>query len=150
MTKKVYGVDKRVKLQSINAWDCRHISKRIIDPNKARRLMERPHTIQQQKVGTDNNAISTATNVSEIKKAFQVKAMLSRYQISGYLQLLDNEPAPLESREEKLRKERLSGTAEKKQQFLEQLKIKQLHVMLDHSYTSEMVSTKEISVSHVQ
>ena len=104
--------------------------------------MERLHTIQQQKVDTANNAISTATTVSEIKKAFQVKTMLSRYGTSGYLQLLDNEPAPLESREEKLRKERLSRAAEKKQQFLQQLKIKQLHVMLDHNYTSEMVSTK--------
>ena len=144
LTKKVYRVDKRVKLHSINAWDCRPISKQIIDPNKVRRLMEHLHTIQQQKVDAANNAISTATTVSKIKKAFQVKAMLSRYGTSGYLQLLDNEPAPLESREEKLRKERLSRAAEKKKQFLEQLKIKQLHVMLDNSYTSEMVSTKEI------
>ena len=112
--------------------------------------MEHLHTIQQQKVDAANNAISTATTVSEIKKAFQVKAMLSRYGTSGYLQLLDNEPAPLESREEKLRKERLSRAAEKKQQFLEQLKIKQLHVMLDHSYTSEVITQRKISVSHVQ
>ena len=83
MTKKVYGVDKRVKLHSINAWDCRSISKRIIDPNKAHHLMERLHTIQQQKVDAANNAISTATTASEIKKAFQVKAMLSRYGTSG-------------------------------------------------------------------
>lgn len=69
--------------------------------------------------------------------------MLSRYGTSGYLQLLDNEPAPLESREEKLKKERLLRAAEKKQQFLEQLKIKQLHVTLDHNYTSETIGTKE-------
>lgn len=45
--------------------------------------MERLHTIQQQKVDAANNAISTATTASEIKKAFQVKAMLSRYGTSG-------------------------------------------------------------------
>ena len=140
LTKKVYGVEKRAKLHSINEWDCRPISKRIIDPNKARRFMERLQTIQQQKIDAANNAISTAATISEIKKAFQVKAMLSRYGTSGYLQLLDNEPAPLESREEKLRKERLTRAAEKKQQFLEQLKIRQLNVMLDHNYTSETVS----------
>ena len=133
LTKKVYGIKKRAKLHSINEWDCWPISKRIIDPNKACRFMECLHTIQQQKVDTANNAISTATTVSEIKKAFQVKTMLSRYGTSGYLQLLDNKPAPLESREEKLRKERLSRAAEKKQQFLQQLKIKHLHVMVDHN-----------------
>ena len=55
--------------------------------------------------------------------------MLSRYGTSGYLQLLDNEPTPLESRKEKLR----TRGAEKKQ-FLEQLKIKQLQVKLDLNY----------------
>ena len=53
--------------------------------------------------------------------------MLSRYRTYGYLELLDNESVQLESREEKLRKERLSHAAEKIEQFLEQIKIKQLH-----------------------
>ena len=95
--------------------------------------MECLHTIQQQKLDAANNAISRATTISQIRKAFQVKAMLSTYGTSGYLQLFDNEPAPLESREEKLRKERLRHVFEKKQQFLEELKIKQLNVMLDHN-----------------
>jgi len=51
--------------------------------------MERLHAIRQQKVDTAINAISPATTVSEIKKAFQVKAMLSRYGTCGYLQILD-------------------------------------------------------------
>jgi len=62
--------------------------------------------------------------------------------MSGYLQLLDNKPTPFESREEKLTKERLTRAAKKKEQFLEQLKIKQLHVMLDHNYTAEMTHAK--------
>ena len=68
--------------------------------------------------------------------------MLSTYGTYGYLQLLDNEPAPLESREKELRKEKLARAIEKKQQFLEQLEIEQLNVMLDRCYTSKTVSKK--------
>ena len=64
LTKKVYGVEKRAKLHSINEWDCQPISKRIIDPNKALRFMERLHVIQQQKLDAANNAISTASTIS--------------------------------------------------------------------------------------
>ena len=136
----MYGVEKRAKLHSINEWDCQPISKRIIDPNKALRFMERLHVIQQQKLNAANNAISTAFTISQIRKALQVKAMLSTYDTCGYLQLLDNEPAPLESREKELRKERLARAIEKRQQFLEQLEIEQLNVMLDRCYTSKTVS----------
>jgi len=54
--------------------------------------------------------------------------------------LLDNEPLPPQSREEKLRNERLSHAAEKKLQFLQQFYIKQLHIQLDHNYTSKASS----------
>ena len=63
--------------------------------------MERLHAIQQQKLDVANNAISTASTISQIRMALQVKAMLNTYGTCGYLQLLDNEPAPLENREEK-------------------------------------------------
>ena len=94
----------------MNEWDCWPVSKRIIDPNKACRFVECLHRIQQDKVDT---AIFTATTVSEIKKAFQAKAMLSRYGTSGYLHLLDNELAPLQSREERLKKETVMRCREK-------------------------------------
>ena len=70
--------------------------------------------------------------------------MLSTYGTCGYLQLLDNEPAPLESREKELRKEKLARAIEKKQQFLEQFEIEQLNVMLDRCYTSKTVSKRQI------
>ena len=89
MTKKVYGVEKRAKIHSVHEWDCRPISKRIINPNKARCLRKRLCDIQQQKIDTANNAIYAASTVKEIKMAFQAKAMIQRYRTSGYLQLLD-------------------------------------------------------------
>ena len=70
--------------------------------------------------------------------------MIQRYRTSGYLQLLDEEPAPLETREDKLKKERLSRAAEQKRQFLEELKIRQLHVMLDHNYTLQTMKPGEM------
>lgn len=114
LEKKVYGVEKRAKLHRINEWDCRPISKRIIDPNKARRFVELLHTIQQQKIKAANVDLLKATSVSELKKAHQAKATLERYDTSGYLQLLDNVPEPSESRQAKLKEERLSRAAKKK------------------------------------
>ena len=35
LTKHVYGVEKRAKLHSVNQWDCRPVSRRIVNPNKA-------------------------------------------------------------------------------------------------------------------
>jgi len=67
LTKKVYGVQKRAKVHSINEWDCRPISERNIDPNKARCFVERLHNIQQQKLNAANAAIFTATTISERK-----------------------------------------------------------------------------------
>ena len=54
-------------------------SKRIIDPNKAKKFAERLHAIQQQKVDDTETALLKATTVSEVKKAFQAKASLRRY-----------------------------------------------------------------------
>ena len=71
---------------------------------------------------TANNAIYAASTVKEIKRAFQAKAMIQRYGTSGYLQLLDEQPAPLETRDKNLKKERLSQAAEQKRQFLKELK----------------------------
>ena len=142
LEKKEYGVEKRAKLHRINEWDCRPISKRIIDPNKARMFTKRLHSIHQDKVDAADTAILKATTVSDLKKAFQAKSTLKRYGTCGYLQLLDSEPPPLQSREEKLRNERLSRAAEKKQKFLEQLCFKQLHVKLDYNYSSEDSNAK--------
>ena len=137
LTKKVYGVEKRPKLHSINKWDCRPMSRRIVDPNKARRLRERLSTIQEERLQSTDKALHSAGTLSELKKAAQAKSLINMYGTSGYLQMLDDEPAPLESREEFLKKEkeeRLSRAAEKKRKFQEELVTKQLRVQHDHKY----------------
>ena len=124
LTKKIYGVKKRPKLHTINEWDCRPVSRRIINPNKARNLRERLCAIQKEKVEAADKAVHLAGTVSELKKAVQNKLLINMYGTSGYLQMLDNEQPPLESREELLRKERderLSRAAEKSVNFKKSL-----------------------------
>ena len=133
----MYGVEKRPKLHSVNKWDCRPLSRRIVDPNKARRLRERLCTIQEEKVQSAGKALHSAGTLSEFKKAAQAKSLINMYGTSGYLQMLDDEPAPLESREEFLKKEkeeRLLRAAEKQRRFQEGLVTKQLRVQHDHKY----------------
>ena len=36
LTKEQYGLQKRYKIHHVNKWDCRPLSRRIIDPNKVR------------------------------------------------------------------------------------------------------------------
>jgi len=77
------------------------------------------------------------------------------YGTSGYLQMFDDEPAPLESREELLKKEkekRLSQAAEKKRKFQEGLVTKQLHVQHDHKYalySADEHLTKNLQISTI-
>jgi len=65
--------------------------------------------------------------------------MITMYGTSGYLQLLDDEPAPFESRDELLRKareERLSRAAEKRNKFKEEFIAKHTVMLHDHRYST--------------
>ena len=107
LTKKVFGVQKRPKVLTINDWDCRPTCRRIVDPNKARHLRERLCAIQNKKIETADEAVYSAKTVCELKKALQARSMLKMYGTSGYLQMLDDEAAPLNfDRQEQLKKER--------------------------------------------
>ena len=143
LTRKVFGVQKRPKVIIINNWDCRPTCRRIVDPNKAHRLRERLCSIQNKKMEKADEAVYSARTVSEIKKALQAKSMLKMYGTSGYLQMLDDEAAPLNfDRQEQLKKERekrLSRAAEKKRKLLEEFETKLLHVVHDHTYTAKHV-----------
>ena len=118
LTRKVFGVQKRPKVVTINNWYCRPTCRRIVDPNKARRLREHLCSIQNKKMEKADEAVYFARTVSEIKKKLQAKSMIKMYGTSGYLQMLDDEAAPLNfDRQEQLKKERekrLSQAAEKK------------------------------------
>lgn len=144
LTKKVFGVQKRPKVVTINNWDCRPTCRRIVDPNKARCLRERLCFIQNKKMEKADEAVYSAKTVSEIKKALQAKSMLKMYGTSGYLQILDDEAAPLNfDRQEQLKKERekrLSRAAEKKRKLLQEFETKELHVIHDHTYAAKLVN----------
>ena len=134
LSKHEYGVVKRPKLHSVNDWDCRPVSRRIIDPNKSRILRERLDIIGQYQVHTANAAFDSASNDSEKKKAYQKKCTIEKYGTSCFLQLLDGEAAPAENRLEQLKRERLELAAAKKQKFKSDLSAKLLHLNSDHCY----------------
>ena len=65
----------------------------------------------------------------------QNKYLLERYGTLCYLQLLDGEPAPLETHLNEIRKERLSRANAQKKKLLSDLGAKLSHAKHDHTYT---------------
>ena len=64
--------------------------------------------------------------------------MIERYGTSCFLQLLDIEPPPSESRSENLKQERLALAAAKRKKFQDELSTKLLHLNWDHCYSSSV------------
>jgi len=60
--------------------------------------------------------------------------MLSIYGTSCFLQILDEEPAPSENRQEELRELRIEQAKKKQRLYKQQLSYKQACVEHDHSY----------------
>jgi len=144
LTKHEYGVEKPVKLHTVNQWDCRPVSRRIVNPNKARSLRERLCVVQQSKADAAGAALVSATNEAEKKKAYRRKCMIEKYGTCCFLQLLDNDPAPVESRTEILKQERLALAEAKKKKFQDELSSKLLSLSLDHCYSSSVVHLGDI------
>jgi len=136
LSKKQYGVEKRVKKHRVNEWDCRPINRRLVDPNTARNLREALLSIEKIKVANANNAVSAAQTSSQKRKANQNKLLIETYGTSCYLQLLDDEPAPPETHLDEIRKERLSRANAQKKKLLSELGAKLSHVKHDHTYAS--------------
>ena len=143
LTKKVYGVEKRPKVCSINQWDCRPMSRRIAHPERKANLRNRLAKIQQMKTKAATCAVSSAVSVSQKKKAIEAQSMLFRYGTSCFLQLLNDEPAPSENRLQHNRNKRIARAAAKISQF--QLKLSSLTeaVNHDHSYCSSISATQD-------
>ena len=120
----------------MNEWDCHPINRRVVDPNVARNLREYLSRIEQTKVAAANHVISIAQTSLERRKANQVKLLLEKYGSSRFLQLLDEEPAPLETYLDEIKQERLSRAAAQKKKLLHDLAAKQTHVNHDHTYAS--------------
>ena len=83
LTKKVFGVQKRPKVLTINDWDCRPTCRRIVDPNKARHLRECLCAIQNKKIETADEAVYSAKTVCKLKKALQARLMLKCMALQG-------------------------------------------------------------------
>ena len=134
LIRKQYGISKRIKAHGINEWDCQPIH-RLVDPNKARNLRESLSIIGQDKISAANLDASAALTFAEKKKATRTKSLLETYGSSCFLQLLDDEPAPLETHFDEIKKERLARAAAQKKRLLTELTARLHHVNHDHTYT---------------
>ena len=116
-------------------WDYHPETRRIIDPNKASKLRKGLSIIEQNSISKLEVDICADTSAKARKLAYEKKCMLLSYGMSCFLQILDEEPAPFESRQEELRKERITWAQEKQQLFLQQFAFKQSCLKHDHSYS---------------
>ena len=146
LIRKQYGVSKRLKAHRINEWDCRPVNRRIVDPNKARKLREALFSIEQTKMVAANHAVTVAQTTPEMKKATQTKSLLERYGSSCFLQLLDDEPAPAETYLDEVKKERLARAAAQKKRLLTELAARLNHVNHDHTYACARKEVTEPSI----
>ena len=69
LSKKVYGVEKRPKVHSVNSWDWRPTSRRIMQPERKANLWNRLMKLDQSKKAASTWAILTATSDASKKKA---------------------------------------------------------------------------------
>jgi len=136
MCREEYGKIKHRRSQHINKWDCRPDTRRIVDPNKARKLRESLAMIKKKRMSRAELNVFTASSDIERKKAHEKKCMLTSYGTSCFLPILDEEASPNVSRVEKLRQERIARAQKKQQVFLQQMKYKQTCVAHDHDYCS--------------
>ena len=144
--KAEYGKEKHRKRQHVNKWDCRPDSRRIVDPNRARKLRESLVIIEKKRMDEAEFDMCTATTEKTRKVAHEKKCMLSSYGTSCFLQILDEEPAPSENRQEELRKLRIERAKKKQQLYKQQLSYKQTCVQHDHGYSclsSDVPPTKQ-------
>ena len=84
LNKMEYGIEKRIKLHHVNSWECRPISRRIIDPNKGRNLRKHLSLFKQAKIQAADRAVLSAMSDAEKKKANQIRSQISRYGTSCY------------------------------------------------------------------
>lgn len=112
LAKAEYGVEKRARDKKINQWDCRPLSRRIVDPNKSRMLRAVLSKIAIDKLAAASKAVDSAETEAEKKRANYDRAILKKYGPSCIVQLLDDEQAPSESHEDEVRQQRYSAWLE--------------------------------------
>ena len=121
LPKKVYGVEKRPKVCSVNKWDCRATSKRAVPPNWKANLRKKLLDADRAKKEAATCAVAAATNDAGRKKAIEAQSMSLQYRTSCFLQLLDEELVPTEKRTQKLRDEQIARATAKRHKFQQEL-----------------------------
>ena len=81
------------------------------------KFKQRLFVIEQYKKSAANAALLSAATGSEKRKATKEKCMIEKYGTSYFLQLLDDEPTPMENRLDELKKQRLTLAAKKEEIF---------------------------------
>ena len=139
LSKQEYGIEKRAKVHRMNPWDCLPVSRRIINPNKARNMRNRLSLLEQDKILAAVEVLSSALTPYEKKKVCQTKSTLTRYGTFCFLQLLDEEASSvIENRIETMkmkRQERLERVATQRKKYLDELSALQQCVGHDHLYS---------------
>ena len=67
LTKEQYGAKKKLKIHRANKWDCRPLSRRIVNPDRIRNFHEQLSTIEHNKIIAIDNAICEAKTLKEKK-----------------------------------------------------------------------------------
>jgi len=78
--------------------------------------------------------ICTATVERDRKQAFEKKSMLTSYGTSCFIQILDDELAPLNDRKEEIREEKIARAEIQKKKLMQHLAALQSCVVHDHDY----------------
>ena len=73
LTKEQYGVKKKLKIHRVNKWDCRPLSRGIVNLDKVRNLHEWLSIIEQKKIMTIDNDICEAEMPKEKEKGHTSK-----------------------------------------------------------------------------
>ena len=131
----MYGRDK---LQHVNKWDCRRSSRRIIDPDKGCTLRESLCIIKQNNINAASFAVSVDSTERERERERENAALAKVSMMTSYgtcfLQILDDDPAPLDNRKDEMQKERKARAEMQKKRYMEQLSASQSSVKHDHNY----------------
>ncbi|XP_065892315.1 uncharacterized protein [Dysidea avara] len=152
LTKKVYGVEKRPAVYTVNKWDCRATSKRQVESADRRsKLRKRLLNIDQARKDTVTLSVASATYNMQRKKAIEAQTMVMSYGTSCFLQLLDDDPAPSSVTDNRMlltRDERLARVEAQKLKFQKDMSTLLKQANCDHSYSASSISPEHHKVEN--
>ena len=138
LAKKIYGIEKRPRVYTVNKWDCRATS---IPPDRRAILRKKLLDVDQARKEAATLAVASATNDVERKKAIEAQTLVMTYGTSCFLQLLDDEPAPSSDNRILLTREKRLARAEAQRSKFQNDHSKLLRqANCDHTYSASSIS----------